>query len=389
MLVPAVAGLRREGIDVSGPHPADTLFVRASRGEFDAVVAAYHDQGLIPVKLAAFGHAVNVTIGLPFVRTSVDHGTAFDIVEKGVADPGEPRRGDEGRGHAGRDRSRRGPGGVPLQSPRARRAKPSAVLTEACVRFVLDQVESLGDANRPPTSRARRAWRSRSSRAVARGREEPRDAARPPRARRREVVQRRGARVPGLHTGRRPLCSGPRRPHRLRRQPLRGRGRGGARPRPDRGDRGAMARRRDGVSAAGGGILTSGGSLSNFSAIVTAREARLPEDFCEGTALPHRGHASLRRESRAAGGLPARAPSRAARRRAPPPCPRGPRGGGAARPSERASRPSSSWRAWGRPTPARSTRCGTSSRSPGPTACGSTPTPPTAGSSVSWTAGSA
>jgi 4-hydroxythreonine-4-phosphate dehydrogenase len=88
VLAPAVAGLRQEGIDVSGPFPADTLFVRASRGEFDAVVAAYHDQGLIPVKLAAFGHAVNVTIGLPFVRTSVDHGTGFDIVEKGVADPG-------------------------------------------------------------------------------------------------------------------------------------------------------------------------------------------------------------------------------------------------------------------------------------------------------------
>ena len=88
VVAPAVAGLRQEGIDVSGPYAADTLFVRASRGEFDAVVAAYHDQGLIPVKLAAFGRAVNVTIGLPFVRTSVDHGTGFDIVEKGVADPG-------------------------------------------------------------------------------------------------------------------------------------------------------------------------------------------------------------------------------------------------------------------------------------------------------------
>jgi 4-hydroxythreonine-4-phosphate dehydrogenase len=85
VLLPAVASLRREGIDVSGPYSADTLFVRASRGEFDAVIAAYHDQGLVPVKLAAFGHAVNVTIGLPFVRTSVDHGTGFDIVEKGTA----------------------------------------------------------------------------------------------------------------------------------------------------------------------------------------------------------------------------------------------------------------------------------------------------------------
>lgn len=86
VLFPAVQALRAEGIDVSGPHPADSLFVRASKGEFDAVVAGYHDQGLIPVKLASFGHAVNVTIGLPFVRTSVDHGTGFDIVEKGVAD---------------------------------------------------------------------------------------------------------------------------------------------------------------------------------------------------------------------------------------------------------------------------------------------------------------
>lgn len=86
VLEPAVAALRAEGIDVSGPHPADSLFVRAQRGEFDAVVAGYHDQGLIPVKLAGFGHAVNVTLGLPFVRTSVDHGTGFDIVEKGTAD---------------------------------------------------------------------------------------------------------------------------------------------------------------------------------------------------------------------------------------------------------------------------------------------------------------
>lgn len=86
VLQPAVAALRGEGIEVSGPHPADTLFVRAQRGEFDAVIAAYHDQGLVPVKLAGFGHAVNVTLGLPFVRTSVDHGTGFDIVAAGTAD---------------------------------------------------------------------------------------------------------------------------------------------------------------------------------------------------------------------------------------------------------------------------------------------------------------
>jgi 4-hydroxythreonine-4-phosphate dehydrogenase len=86
VIAPTIASLMAEGLDVAGPFPADSLFVRASRGEFDAVVAHYHDQGLIPVKLAAFGHAVNVTIGLPFVRTSVDHGTGFDIVEKGTAD---------------------------------------------------------------------------------------------------------------------------------------------------------------------------------------------------------------------------------------------------------------------------------------------------------------
>jgi 4-hydroxythreonine-4-phosphate dehydrogenase len=88
VLRPAVEALAAEGIPVSGPLPADTVFVRALQGEFDAVVAAYHDQGLIPVKLMAFGRAVNVTLGLPFVRTSVDHGTAFDIAGEGKADPG-------------------------------------------------------------------------------------------------------------------------------------------------------------------------------------------------------------------------------------------------------------------------------------------------------------
>jgi 4-hydroxythreonine-4-phosphate dehydrogenase len=84
---PAIEACRARGIDVSGPYPGDTVFVRARRGDFDAVVACYHDQGLIPVKLVAFGQAVNVTLGLPIIRTSVDHGTAFDIAGKGVADP--------------------------------------------------------------------------------------------------------------------------------------------------------------------------------------------------------------------------------------------------------------------------------------------------------------
>jgi len=85
---PAIAAARAEGLDVHGPFPADTLFVRAAQGEFDVVIACYHDQGLIPVKLLSFGHSVNVTLGLPIIRTSVDHGTAFDIARQGKADPG-------------------------------------------------------------------------------------------------------------------------------------------------------------------------------------------------------------------------------------------------------------------------------------------------------------
>jgi 4-hydroxythreonine-4-phosphate dehydrogenase len=87
VLEPVVDAARTRGVDIRGPFPGDTIFVRASRGEFDAVIACYHDQGLIPVKLLAFGTAVNVTLGLPIIRTSVDHGTAFDIAGKGVADP--------------------------------------------------------------------------------------------------------------------------------------------------------------------------------------------------------------------------------------------------------------------------------------------------------------
>jgi 4-hydroxythreonine-4-phosphate dehydrogenase len=85
---PAIEDARGLGVMVDGPFPGDTVFVRAARGEFDAVIACYHDQGLIPVKLLAFGRAVNVTLGLPIVRTSVDHGTAFDIAGQGIADEG-------------------------------------------------------------------------------------------------------------------------------------------------------------------------------------------------------------------------------------------------------------------------------------------------------------
>jgi 4-hydroxythreonine-4-phosphate dehydrogenase len=88
-LVPAVKECReRFGLDVSGPLPADTLFVRAWRGEFDCIVACYHDQAMIAVKCLAFGKAVGVTLGLPVIRTSVDHGTAFDIAGRGIADAG-------------------------------------------------------------------------------------------------------------------------------------------------------------------------------------------------------------------------------------------------------------------------------------------------------------
>ncbi|MCX2181835.1 4-hydroxythreonine-4-phosphate dehydrogenase PdxA [Streptomyces sp. SKN60] len=86
VIAPAVRAARAEGIDASGPWPADTVFLRARAGEFDAVVAQYHDQGLIPVKYLGLEHGVNITLGLPFVRTSVDHGTAFDLAGTGTAD---------------------------------------------------------------------------------------------------------------------------------------------------------------------------------------------------------------------------------------------------------------------------------------------------------------
>lgn len=91
VITPAIALAAAEGINVSGPWPGDTIFMRARRGEFDIVVAQYHDQGLIPVKYLGVDEGVNVTVGLPFVRTSVDHGTAFDIAGQGVADPASLR----------------------------------------------------------------------------------------------------------------------------------------------------------------------------------------------------------------------------------------------------------------------------------------------------------
>ncbi len=87
IIVPAVAAARQEGWQVTGPLPPDTVFHRAVNGEFDAVVCMYHDQGLIPFKLLHFSNGVNVTLGLPLVRTSVDHGTAYDIAGQGLASP--------------------------------------------------------------------------------------------------------------------------------------------------------------------------------------------------------------------------------------------------------------------------------------------------------------
>jgi 4-hydroxythreonine-4-phosphate dehydrogenase len=88
ILAPAIAAARAEGVDARGPFPADTVFYRARKGQFDVVVAMYHDQGLIPIKLFGFGQGVNVTLGLPLVRTSVDHGTAFGKAWEWRADPG-------------------------------------------------------------------------------------------------------------------------------------------------------------------------------------------------------------------------------------------------------------------------------------------------------------
>ena len=91
IIAPAVRMAVENGIDATGPHPADTVYVRHLKGEFDAVVAMYHDQGLIPAKLLGGGKSVNLTLGLPVVRTSPDHGTAFDIVGQNKADPASLR----------------------------------------------------------------------------------------------------------------------------------------------------------------------------------------------------------------------------------------------------------------------------------------------------------
>ncbi|WP_158817944.1 4-hydroxythreonine-4-phosphate dehydrogenase PdxA [Methylocapsa sp. S129] len=87
IIIPAIAQLRAEGLEITGPHPADTMFHAAARARYDVALVMYHDQGLIPIKTLAFDTGVNVTLGLPFIRTSPDHGTAFDIAGKGLANP--------------------------------------------------------------------------------------------------------------------------------------------------------------------------------------------------------------------------------------------------------------------------------------------------------------
>jgi 4-hydroxythreonine-4-phosphate dehydrogenase len=87
VIEPAIGLARGEGLDATGPYPADTLMRRALMGEFDLIMAMYHDQALIPVKTLGFGKSVNLTLGLPFVRTSPDHGTAFELASKFAADP--------------------------------------------------------------------------------------------------------------------------------------------------------------------------------------------------------------------------------------------------------------------------------------------------------------
>ncbi len=86
MMTPLLDRLRTDGLDLTGPLPADTMFLAAARAEYDVAICAYHDQALIPIKTLDFAHGVNVTLGLPFVRTSPDHGTAFDIAGSGRAD---------------------------------------------------------------------------------------------------------------------------------------------------------------------------------------------------------------------------------------------------------------------------------------------------------------
>ena len=135
---PAVERLVADGIDARGPLPADTMFHEAARGTYDVALCMYHDQALIPIKTLAFDHAVNVTLGLPFVRTSPDHGTAFDIAGTGKADPSSliaalqlaARLARSRRASSGAPRPRRhmsaAPDGLPPLREVIRAARPRA-----------------------------------------------------------------------------------------------------------------------------------------------------------------------------------------------------------------------------------------------------------------------
>ncbi len=118
IISPAILMARDQGIDATGPYPPDTVFMQAKNGRFDAVVAMYHDQGLIPVKLLAFDQAVNVTLGLPIIRTSPDHGTAFDIVGRNKANPGSMRAAIELAIELSVKRHQREASKPPAESPR-------------------------------------------------------------------------------------------------------------------------------------------------------------------------------------------------------------------------------------------------------------------------------
>lgn len=106
VVIPAAEQARGEGLDVRGPFPADTVFVRASRGEFDVVLAMYHDQAMVAIKMHSFGRGVNITLGLPFVRTSPDHGTATDIAGQGKADSSSMEESLRAAVRLGRDAER-------------------------------------------------------------------------------------------------------------------------------------------------------------------------------------------------------------------------------------------------------------------------------------------
>ena len=154
-IAPAVEAARAEGIDARGPYPADSIFNRAIDGEFDAVVAMYHDQGHIPIKVHCFAESVSVSLGLPLVRTSVDHGTAF-----GIAGQGCRRRHEHGRGDRGREADRRRRLG--RVGGRAVLTSPSAYYLALRSRHPRCTILRVGAGLRPaPTT-----WRGERSRGV-------------------------------------------------------------------------------------------------------------------------------------------------------------------------------------------------------------------------------